>query len=144
MGKFNFGTNKNDTSRVVEKFQQPKAMPILSVDNSTTQLIVEVPVEVIKEVEVVREVIKEVPKIEVVEKIIEVIKEVEIPVVVTKIEVVEIEKPVEVIVEKVTKIIDTTDLFEQKQLTRKLEGKIRRLYLALACMIVLSMIMAVK
>lgn len=134
MGKFNFGTNKNDTSRVVEKFQQPKAMPILSVDNSTTQLIVEVPVEVIKEV----------PKIEVIEKLVEVIKEVEIPVVVTKIEVVEIEKPVEVIVEKVTKIIDTTELFEQKQLTRKLEGKIKRLYLALACMIVLSMIMAVR
>lgn len=140
MGRVNFGRINNDTVRVVEKRQQVSIEDMASIKVDNIQL-VEVPVEVIKEIEVIREV--PVEKVVTIEVIKQVIKEIEVPVVVTKIEVVEIEKPIDRIVEKIVTVIDTTGIFEEKQKNRKLETKLKRSYLALACMIVVSMIMAV-
>lgn len=140
MGRVNFGRNTNDTTYVVEKRRPVTMEDVASTKVDSIQLI-EVPVEVIKEVEVIREV--PIEKVVTIEVIKEVIKEVEVPVVVTKIEVVEIEKPIDRIVEKIVTVMDVTGLLEEKQKNRKLETKLKRSYLALACMIVVSIIMAV-
>lgn len=127
MGKFNFGKSTSDKKTV----KVPEAQVIIK--EVYVDRIVEVPIEVIKEITV--------EKIITVEKLVEVIKEV--PVVITKIELVEIDRIIEVPVEKVVTIIDKSLLFEEKQKNTRLQIKIRRLYLALACMITISIIIGV-
>jgi parvulin-like peptidyl-prolyl isomerase len=105
------------------------------------EVIKEVPVEIIKTVELIKEVpyevIKEIP-VEV-EKIVEIIKEV--PVEIIK----EIEVPVEVIkTVEVTKIVhDIENVLKEKKNVEELKNKIKLYQIALAAMILISVIVGV-
>jgi len=141
MGKVNFG--KNNSTKTIQRIPTVENPIIIDKVIETSPSTITKIEEVIKPVEVVVE--KIVEKIIEVEKPVEVIKEVivEVPVVVTKIETVEIEKPVEVIVEKVITVIDTTALMDERKKTVSLETKLKRSYIAIACLIVITMIVAV-
>lgn len=110
--------------------------------------IVEKPIEIIKLVEVVKpveivkyiDVIKEIEKPVVIEKIVEVIKEVEVPVVVREYEKVEI--PVEVIVEKIVTVHNVEQLLEEKKRNESLERKLKIHRIAIAALILTTIIMA--
>jgi len=88
--------------------------------------------EIIKYIEVPIE------KIITIEKPIEIIKEViiEKPIVVTKIELVEV--PIEKTVEKIVKVVDITAVLNEREKIIKIKKKLKRSYIALTCMIILT------
>ena len=147
MGKVSFG--RKDSGKIIDMtkvISNPISLPVEATKEERIHIeYVEVPTEIIVEKELIKEVPIETIKTEVrtIEVIKEVIKEVEVPVVVREIEIVEIEKPVEKIVEKIVKIYDTAALIEERRNNEKLRKKNKLLSIALACVIVISIIMVV-